>query len=37
MSVEKWLLQFDEAALCIFGLEIDEVFVNGGNELPKLE
>jgi hypothetical protein len=35
MLVEKWLLRFGETALCIFRLEIIEIFVNWGIEPPK--
>ena len=31
----KWWLRFDEAAVCIFKLEIVEVFAKGGSEPPK--
>jgi hypothetical protein len=33
MSVEKLLLRFGEAVLCIFRFEVVEVFVNGVSEL----
>jgi len=35
MSVQKLWRRFGVAALCIFRLEIVEVFANGGSEPPK--
>jgi hypothetical protein len=35
MSAGKWLIRFGKAPLCIFRMEIVEVFVNGGSQPTK--